>query len=71
MYAKCGAFIKAQEVFDSLTVRDVVSWTALILGYAQHEFGQEALKCYEQMQLEGLRPDALTSACVLKACGSI
>eukprot|EP00250_Pteridium_aquilinum_P004591 c14797_g3_i1 orf=327-677(+) len=32
MYAKCGSLSKAQEVFDTLTTRDVVTWTALIGG---------------------------------------
>eukprot|EP00250_Pteridium_aquilinum_P032920 c4956_g1_i1 orf=1-492(-) len=32
-YAKCGTLAKAQEVFDILPSRDVVTWTALIAGY--------------------------------------
>eukprot|EP00250_Pteridium_aquilinum_P000158 c10176_g1_i1 orf=1-411(-) len=36
MYAKCNSLAEAQEVFDELPVRDVVSWTALIAGYAEH-----------------------------------
>ena len=35
MYAKCGMFGKAQEVFDDLKVRTVVSWNALISGYTK------------------------------------
>eukprot|EP00250_Pteridium_aquilinum_P000097 c10113_g3_i1 orf=34-876(+) len=48
MYAKCGSLIEAQEVFNILPVRSVVTWTALIAGYAQNECGDEALKCFEQ-----------------------
>eukprot|EP00250_Pteridium_aquilinum_P024641 c29380_g1_i1 orf=3-248(+) len=71
MYAKCGAPEKAQEVFDKLSVRNVISWTALIAGYAEQGLGEEALICYEQMQLAGYPPDVVTFACALKACGSI
>ncbi|KAI5065527.1 hypothetical protein GOP47_0020222 [Adiantum capillus-veneris] len=71
MYAKCGAFAEAQTVFDELPVKDVVSWTALIVGYYQHELGVKALDCFEQMKREGFAPDAVTFACVFKACGSI
>ncbi|KAH7423987.1 hypothetical protein KP509_12G084400 [Ceratopteris richardii] len=71
MYAKCGALAKAQQVFDELPQRGVVSWNALITGYCQHGHGQEAIECFERMQADGLSPDGLTYSCVLKACGSI
>ncbi|KAI5079086.1 hypothetical protein GOP47_0006757 [Adiantum capillus-veneris] len=69
MYAKCGALMKAREVLDGLPVRNVVSWSALIAGYAQHGWGKEALGCFQEMRREGLSPDAITYACTLKACG--
>jgi hypothetical protein len=72
MYAKCGKLSKAQDVFDSLPVRDAVSWTALIDGYAQHGlFGAHALICSGKMQDEGTAPNAITFASMLKACGCI
>ena len=71
MYAKCGLLLEAQEVFDGLPIRDVAAWTSLIGGYARHGHGESALKCVEQMQSEGLSPNALTLVCILKACGSI
>ncbi|KAI5058841.1 hypothetical protein GOP47_0027011 [Adiantum capillus-veneris] len=71
MYAKCGLVMLAQEVFDKLLVRDLVPWTALIMGYNDIGFGEEALMCLEQMQLEGTFPDGVLLACSLKACGSI
>ena len=71
MYAKCGALVKAKEVFNKLFVRDVVVWNALITGYAEHGFGEEALHCFSLMQNEGLSPDRITFLSVLKACGSI
>eukprot|EP00250_Pteridium_aquilinum_P021360 c25097_g1_i3 orf=437-2410(+) len=71
MYAKSGNFVKAEEAFGLLSVRDMVLWTALISGYVDHERGKEALKCFAQMQHEGISPSGVTYACVLKACGSI
>eukprot|EP00250_Pteridium_aquilinum_P000096 c10113_g2_i1 orf=303-1217(+) len=69
MYAKCGALVKAQAVFDTVVVRDVVMWTALIGGYANHGHGEKALNLTDQMQREGIFPDAFTLLCSLKACG--
>lgn len=70
MYVKCGSLSKAQEVFDTLSCQDVVTWTALISGYAQSEDGGEkALSCFKSMQLEGVCPNAHTFSCILKVCG--
>ncbi|MCO5566963.1 hypothetical protein L7F22_020646 [Adiantum nelumboides] len=70
MYAKCGAVAKAQQVLDDeMPVLDVVSWSALISGYAQQGQGSEALLCYQRMQRKGILPNAITYVCVLKACG--
>ncbi|KAI5054408.1 hypothetical protein GOP47_0030704 [Adiantum capillus-veneris] len=71
MYAKCGALTKAQTILDELPVRDVVSWNTLIAGYAQHGLGKEAVGCLQRMRSEGLSPNAITYACILKACGII
>ena len=70
MYAKCGALAKAQEVLETLPVRNVVSWNALIAGYTQRGHGFKALNCFERMQREGISPDGVTFTCILKACGS-
>ncbi|KAH7299383.1 hypothetical protein KP509_24G008500 [Ceratopteris richardii] len=71
MYAKCGDLTKAQRVFDELPAHDVVSWNALISGYVLHGNGAKVLSCYHSMQKDGLSADAVTYACVLKACGII
>eukprot|EP00250_Pteridium_aquilinum_P018652 c24150_g9_i1 orf=3-1127(-) len=71
MYAKCGLLDAAHYLFDKLPNRDIISWTALIAGYVDHGHGEEALDCFEQMQQEGLFPDAVTMLSILPACGSI
>eukprot|EP00250_Pteridium_aquilinum_P001831 c12039_g1_i1 orf=518-874(+) len=70
-YAKCGSVGKAQDLFDKLPFRDVVSWTVLISGYTLHGHGEEALYCYQRMLGEGISPNVVTFICCLKACGSI
>ncbi|KAH7414859.1 hypothetical protein KP509_14G014400 [Ceratopteris richardii] len=71
MYAKCGMLENAQKTFDELAVQNVVSWTALITGYAQNGSGEKALYCFEQMQRDGLSPNESTFSCILKACGAV
>ncbi|KAH7290637.1 hypothetical protein KP509_30G057500 [Ceratopteris richardii] len=60
MCVKCGSVAKAREVFDQLLVRDVVSWNILMAGYAEIGHIDEALACFDQMQFEGVAPDAVT-----------
>jgi pentatricopeptide repeat protein len=68
MYAKCGALAKAQEVLEDLPLRNTISWSTLISGYAQHGQVCEALKCFDHMQGEGLYPDSIMLMSVLNAC---
>lgn len=71
MYVRCGALSKAQEVFDKLRIRSVVSWTTLLAGYAEQSHGDIVFKFLERMQLEGVLPDAVALVCTLQACGTI
>ncbi|KAH7299735.1 hypothetical protein KP509_24G026700 [Ceratopteris richardii] len=70
MYIKCGALAKARRVFEELPAQDVVTWSALIAGYAEQGQDEEALQCYDQMQAHGLSPNAVTYTCILKVCGN-
>ena len=71
MYGKCGLLLEMREIFEELALRDVVTWTALIAGYAEYGPAEEALKCYDEMQLEGISPNIVTIMCALKACGIV
>ncbi|XP_024541848.1 pentatricopeptide repeat-containing protein At2g13600-like [Selaginella moellendorffii] len=71
-YAKCGRMADSQQVFDSLTSHNVVSWTALIRGYVENGQGELALELFHRMKREGRTlPDALTLAAALKACATM
>ncbi|XP_062082770.1 pentatricopeptide repeat-containing protein At5g66520-like isoform X2 [Humulus lupulus] len=41
--------VEARRVFDSMPLRDVVSWTTLIAGYSQCGFVDEAFQLFELM----------------------
>eukprot|EP00250_Pteridium_aquilinum_P018910 c24231_g1_i3 orf=1-852(-) len=71
MYSECGSLLEAQEIFDKLPFRDVVTWNALMTGYAEHGLGHEAIACFEKMQSDSVFPSATTLTCVLKACSAI
>ncbi|XP_011625368.1 pentatricopeptide repeat-containing protein At3g12770-like [Amborella trichopoda] len=68
MYAKCGSLELAREVFNKLSPKSIVSWTAIIGAYAQHGQGEEALGLFRKMQEEGVKPNAITFTAILTAC---
>ncbi|KAI5060747.1 hypothetical protein GOP47_0025167 [Adiantum capillus-veneris] len=70
-YVNCGLLLEAQEVFEQLPVKDVVSWNALITGFAEQGDAEMTLHCLKKMELEGISPSSTTFLCSLKACGSL
>ncbi len=41
-------------------MRNVVSWSAMIWGHVKCRPGQKALELYQQMQVEGVKPEPVT-----------
>ncbi|OAY79212.1 Pentatricopeptide repeat-containing protein, mitochondrial [Ananas comosus] len=70
MYSRCGILMDAKAIFDSMeTCRDVVSWNAMIGGYAHHGHAQEALDLFERMKKMNMRPTHITFISLLNSCG--
>jgi pentatricopeptide repeat protein len=65
MYSKSQSQQDVHQVFDNISICDLVSWSKVILAYAHHNHGQEALQLFEQMQQEGAMPDLITLMGVL------
>ncbi|PRQ46486.1 putative tetratricopeptide-like helical domain, DYW domain-containing protein [Rosa chinensis] len=68
MYAKCGSIDIASDVFRTLPEKDLMTWTALISGFAMCGQGKKALEHFHEMQMSGVKPDAITFVGVLAAC---
>ncbi|KAJ0090173.1 hypothetical protein Patl1_14199 [Pistacia atlantica] len=71
MYGKCGDLVSARRVFDVMVKKDVVTWNAIITGYAQNGFSNEAIMLFNGMKEAGVNPDQITLIGVLSACASI
>ncbi|KAL8504578.1 hypothetical protein ACS0TY_015950 [Phlomoides rotata] len=68
-YSRCGDVVSARALFDEMPVRDSVSWNSMISGYSQGGFYEECKDLYKRMlDLEDVRPDALTALSALQAC---
>ncbi|EOY26599.1 Tetratricopeptide repeat (TPR)-like superfamily protein [Theobroma cacao] len=70
MYSKCKCIDKALEVFHNIPDKDVISWTAIILGLRLNNRCFEALIFFRQMKLS-LKPNSVTLVTVLSACARI
>ncbi|XP_057841967.2 pentatricopeptide repeat-containing protein At2g22070 [Cryptomeria japonica] len=71
MYAKCGSIDNARELFNKMPQRNVISWNAMIAGYAQNGFCKDALDLFELMKNSETYPDHVSFACVLLACSHV
>ncbi|KAG9154702.1 hypothetical protein Leryth_019040 [Lithospermum erythrorhizon] len=68
MYAKCGCMDMACHVFEEIPCKDIVAYTSLISGLADHGVGIKVLEVFKRMKTEGIRPNAVTFVGVLSAC---
>ncbi|XP_058088351.1 pentatricopeptide repeat-containing protein At1g06140, mitochondrial-like [Magnolia sinica] len=71
MYAKCGDIRSARKVLLRLPKRDVVAWNALIAGYTQNDYTDNALMGFRDMQLEHVGPNTVTISCILTVCSRL
>ena len=68
MYCKCGHLDDARKLFCEMAQRDVVSWNAIMSGYAQHGLGERAMQLFNEMKQGGVEPNEITFVALLSAC---
>lgn len=68
LYAKCGMPDEAHRVFVQLPKRDIVSWGALVAGYAQVGSCKLVLHFLKDMESQGLKPNDVVFTSILAAC---
>ncbi|KAJ8767058.1 hypothetical protein K2173_012571 [Erythroxylum novogranatense] len=69
MYSRCGAILEARTIFEELKLKkEVISWNAMIGGYASHGYASEALELFKLMRHFEVQPTYITFISVLHAC---
>nr|KYP70290.1 hypothetical protein KK1_009503 [Cajanus cajan] len=74
LYSRCARIDLARKLFDEIPVRDVVAWTALIVGLAHNGEPEEALRCLRHMHAhhdDDQKPNARTWEGGFLACGNL
>ncbi|CAK7327065.1 unnamed protein product [Dovyalis caffra] len=67
MYGKCGSIEDCEQAFHEMSDRNLVSWNAMISGYARQGDVDMAITLFEEMQSEAV-PNYITLISVLSAC---
>lgn len=71
-YVKCWSLRSAHYLFVRMPKRDVVSWTAMVGGFAHTGFCEEAVGIFQDMLLRReAEPNEATIVNVLSACSSL
>ena len=68
MFAKWGCMEDACQFFMNMPIKNVVSWTSLIVGYGKHGLGWEALEAFDEMERKGIVPNKIAFLGTLYAC---
>lgn len=71
MYAKCGRVEEAFQIFNSMSTKNLQSWTIMISALADNGRGEEAISLFPRMEEAGLRPDSLSFSAILSACSHL
>ncbi|CAN6471202.1 unnamed protein product [Victoria cruziana] len=68
MYSKCGDAQAAYQAFAEMPIRNRVTWTSVLSGFAQNGWSDEARKLFMDMEIAGEKPDSVTIVAMLSAC---
>ncbi|MCO5554618.1 hypothetical protein L7F22_008150 [Adiantum nelumboides] len=70
-FAKLGSLENSIKVFQMLHAHEVATYSALVSGYVDYGHHEMALQLSKMMHTEGLKPDAITLVCMLRACSGM
>ncbi|CAI9095791.1 OLC1v1031806C1 [Oldenlandia corymbosa var. corymbosa] len=69
MYSKCGRITEAEICFHSLQNKNLITWNAMLSGYAHNGHFIKVIQLFEQLiKVQDLHPDGITFLNVLSAC---
>lgn len=71
MYATCGKFDIARQLFDEMPERSIISWNSMFAGYSNGGEWEEVVKLFYEMRDSNVAFDEVTMISVLTACGRL
>ncbi|CAK9144074.1 unnamed protein product [Ilex paraguariensis] len=71
-YSECGDIDVAEIVFREMVLKDMISWNAMIDGFASNKKNFEAFDLLREMQLAGsVQPDKVTVVTTISICAEL
>ncbi|KAJ0914878.1 putative tetratricopeptide-like helical domain superfamily [Helianthus annuus] len=67
MYCKCKRVDIAAEIFKNMKEKTLVSWNAMIFGYAQNGQIISALNHFRLMKVKNIDPNSFTMVSIIAA----
>ncbi|XP_073116170.1 pentatricopeptide repeat-containing protein At3g49740-like [Elaeis guineensis] len=71
MYSNCGDLVSAEQAFEMIHEKDIVSWNALITGYVLSGFPVRSLEIFSALIKSRLMPNSYTLSTVLSTCATM
>ncbi|KAF8400132.1 hypothetical protein HHK36_013428 [Tetracentron sinense] len=69
MHSKCSNIDSARRLFDTMLLRDTITWNSMITCYNQNGYCVEALEMFKEMCFYCFEPKPEVIASVLSVCG--
>ncbi|XP_024517280.1 pentatricopeptide repeat-containing protein At2g21090-like [Selaginella moellendorffii] len=67
-FVRCGRIGEAMGIFGGIRRKNVVSWTGVMIAFAQQGDVDEAMRVFFVMQAEGVEADEIAFMIILGAC---
>ncbi|KAL8530467.1 hypothetical protein ACS0TY_007491 [Phlomoides rotata] len=71
VYGECGEINYSRNVFESIEIKNVVSWTSMIDCYVHNRLAVEALELSSLMVREGVELDSIAILSILSAAANL
>ncbi|KAL6974520.1 hypothetical protein U1Q18_028705 [Sarracenia purpurea var. burkii] len=71
MYSNNRCLEDVGIIFHRFHKKDLLTWTVIIASYVQNDESDKAVKCFSQMQHEGLKPNEFTLSSCLSGCSNL
>ncbi|KAA8545383.1 hypothetical protein F0562_020167 [Nyssa sinensis] len=69
-YSKIKDLDSARRYFNKMPEKSIVSWNAMLSGFAQNGFAEAAIGLFNEMMNAGLQPNETTWVAVISSCSS-